>query len=204
MRKILFAIVILLLLAACAAQQPVAPSEPARPAAPSEPVKTPEAAPSAPEAPVEEKQRIDTMPDVPEKKGEMAEHQSSDLYKAFVEGMMLCNYKLDEVLVRAWIYTEDRFRIETAVPGTRVSTVYDKDMVHSWDDRTKNGIRMKIADLPSKAGERVAGMEIPRTPEQVKSDTVDVVCVPSTAIGEDILDVAGNVEFTDVTGVVSE
>lgn len=197
MKKILFAIVVLLLLTACAAKQPAAPAKPSAQAEPSAPsiLETDTTVPEEPET-------IEQM--MPEERTRLAEHQSSDLYKAFVGGMRLCNYKLNDVLVRAWILTEDRFRIETAVPGTRISTVYDTDMVHSWDDRTKLGVAMQIADLPAKKGERVAGIEIPRTPEEVKSDTVDVICVKSTAIGEDILDIPGNVEFTDLTAVVSE
>lgn len=198
MKKILFAIVVLLLLAACAAQQPSAPEAPA--------VKETAAEPSVMEGETyvpEEPETIEEM--MPEERTRLAEHQSSELYKAFVAGMQLCNYKVDDgVLVRAWILNEDRFRIETAVPGTRISTVYDEDMVYSWDDRTKMGVSIKIADLPSKAGERVAGIEIPRTPEQVKTSDVDVVCVKSTAIGEDILSVPGNVQFTDLTEVVEE
>ena len=60
---------------------------------------------------------------------------------------------------------------------------------------------MKIKDLPAREDERVAGIEIPMTPEYVKTAGVDVVCVKSTAIGEDILDVPDNVDFTDLTGV---
>jgi hypothetical protein len=188
-----------LLLAACAAQQPAAPAAPAQPAVtePSEPsiMETDTYVPEEPETVAES---------MPEERQRLAEYQSNDLYKAFVEGMQLCNYKIDNVLVRAWILNEDRFRIETAVPGTRISTVYDEENVHSWDDRTKQGVSMKIADLPSKAGERVAGIEIPRIPELVKSADVDVVCVKSTAIGEDILDVPGNVDFVDLTDVVAD
>ncbi|MBD3362059.1 hypothetical protein GF358_04710 [Candidatus Woesearchaeota archaeon] len=196
MKKILFALAVLLLLAACAVQQPAAPAQPSTPAEPEPTVMEQETyVPEEPET-VEES--------MPEKRQRLAEHQSSELYQAFEKGMQLCNYKIDDVLIRAWILNMDRFRIETAVPGTRVSTVYDEEMVHSWDDRTKMGVKMKIEDLPEKEGERVAGIEIPRTPEKVMTSDVDVVCVKSTAIGEDILDVPDNVDFTDLTGVVEE
>ncbi|MBN1645077.1 hypothetical protein JW851_03495 [Candidatus Woesearchaeota archaeon] len=197
MKRILIAIAVFLVLAACAAQPP------AESAVPTEPSESKEPSVMEQETYVpEEPETIAEM--MPEERSRLSEHQSSDLYQAFVKGMQLCNYKLDDVLVRAWILSEDRFRIETAVPGTRISTVYDEDMVHSWDDRTKMGVSMKVEDLPTRAGERVAGIEIPRTPEQVKTSDVDVVCVKSTAIGEDILDIPGNVDFTDLTDVVAE
>lgn len=195
MKRIFLTIAVLMLLTACAVQQPTAPTQPTDQAVPSEP-SVMEQNTYVPEEP---KTVADSMP---EERQQLTNYQSNDLYKAFVEGMKLCNYKIDDVLVRAWILNENRFRIETAVPGTRISTIYDGDIVHSWDDRTKMGVVIQVEDIPSKAGERVAGIEIPRTPMDVKTSDVDVVCVKSTAIGEDILDIPGNVDFTDLTDVL--
>ncbi|MBW2969452.1 lipoprotein [Candidatus Woesearchaeota archaeon] len=202
MKKILFAILVLFLLTACSIQQKTEINFPDKK---SEKTVSSEKESSFLEqesyVPKEPK-TIDGM--MPEERTRLAEHQSTDLEKAFDEGMKLCNYKLNDVLVRAWILNKDRFRIETAVPGTRISTVYDMDMVYSWDDRTKQGVKIKISDLPTKQGERVAGIEIPKTPEQVMASDVDVVCVKSTAIGEDILDIPDIVEFTDVTEIIKD
>jgi len=205
MKKILFLAVIFVFLSACAVQPPSASDE-IKEQAVQETAQQKISEPTVMEqesyVPTEPKTVDDMMP---EERSRLTGYQSNDLYKAFMEGMQLCNYKIDEgVLVRAWILNKDRFRIETAVPGTRISTVYDMDMVYSWDDRTKQGISIKAEDLPSKAGERVAGIEIPRTPEQVKTSDVDVVCVKSTAIGEDILDVPDTVDFTDLTEVIKD
>jgi len=199
MKKIFFLFAALLLLVGCAPQQPFV-----QPAAPVDLPANSYADSSVTNQPL----RVDQMPDVAEKRGEFASHQSPDLAKAFADGMKLCNYKktdemLGDILVRAWIFNSERFRIETATPGTRISTVYDQLIVHSWDDRTKQGVMLSLNDLPLKE-ERVAGIEIPKSPEELMSDVKNVVCVTSTAIGEDILDVPGNVNFVSLGTLAGE
>ncbi len=193
MKRIFFAIAVLLLLAACAAQQPTAPAAPTAPAeVPSEPsvMETDTYVPEEPET-IEE-----TMP---EERTRLAAYQSPDLVKAFETGMQKCSYLLDGIMYTAWILEEDRFRFEKAISGQRVSAIYDGDIVHSWDDRTKQGVRLKISELSDQKDERIAGIDIPMSPEAIKTDKAErVVCVASTAIGETILDVPGNVDFVDV------
>lgn len=205
MKKLFFLLVVLLLLVSCAQQKPVvqqtvqpsAPAiEPSKPYSESRPV-------------VDQKLRVDQMPESSVNRGEFASHQSPDLEKAFAEGMKLCNYKLTDemfgdILIRVWILTSDRFRLEKAVPGTRISTIYDQLIVHSWDDRTKQGLRASLNDLAGITDERVAGIEIPKTPTEATAGARDVVCVPSTAIGEDILDVPDNVNFVSLGTLAGE
>jgi hypothetical protein len=198
MKRIFFAIAVMLLLVACSAEQPAAPSEPSAPAEPSEPSVI-EQETYVPEEPttIEE-----TMP---EERTRLAEHQSPDLVKAFQDGMNKCSYMLDGIMYTAWILEEDRFRFEKAISGQRVSAIYDGDVVHSWDDRTKQGVRLNIADLSDERDKRIAGIDIPITPEAIKTDKAErVVCVESTAIGETILEVPGNVDFTDVGDIVAD
>ena len=199
MKKIFFLFVALLLLVGCAQQKPFVQNN-VQPAAPvTEPSK-----PYADSAPVVDQQlRVDQMPETAENRGEYASHQSPDLQKAFTEGMKLCNYKLQDemlgdILIRAWILSSDRFRLEKAVPGTRISTIYDQLIVSSWDDRTKQGVKLSLNDLADIKDERVAGIEIPKTPAEATAGAKNVVCVTSTAIGEDILDVPGNVNFVSL------
>ncbi len=198
MKKIFFLFVALLLLAGCAQQKPFVQQN-VQPTTPAEPV-----TPYAETPPVVDQQlRVDQMPETAENRGEYASHQSPDLQKAFTDGMKLCNYKLTDemlgdILIRAWILSSDRFRLEKAVPGTRISTVYDQLIVHSWDDRTKQGVKLSLNDLADIKDERVAGMDIPKTPAEATAGARDIVCVTSTALGEDILDVPDNVNFVSL------
>ena len=191
MKRILFAIAVLILLSACAVQQPAAPSAPAVPSEPEEP-SVMEQETYVPEEP----ETIEEM--MPEERTRLAAHQSPDLVKAFEQGMQKCSYLKDGVMITAWVLSEDRFRLESAIPGTRISTIYDMQVIHSWDDRTKLGVKININDLPDHADERVAGISVPASPEEMRSGVERVICVASTAIGEDILDVPDNVVFTSV------
>lgn len=205
MKKIFFLFVALLLLVGCAQQKPFVQQnvQPAAPAA--EP-----AAPYVEPAPIATASQPDSgevMPSV--SRGEYASHQSPDLQKAFTDGMKLCNYKLTDemlgdILIRAWILSSDRFRLEKAVPGTRISTIYDQLIVSSWDDRTKQGVKLSLNDLADIKDERVAGIDIPKTPAEATAGARDVVCVTSTAIGDDILDVPDNVNFVSLGTLAGE
>lgn len=193
MKRIFFAIAVMLLLVACAAEQPTAPIAPAEPSEPS-------ILETETTVPVEPTTIEETMP---EKRTRLTEYQSPDLVKAFETGMQKCSYLLDGIMYTAWILEEDRFRFEKAVPGQRVSAIYDGDVVHSWDDRTKQGVRLNIADLSDARDERIAGIDIPISPDAIKTDRAErVVCVASTAIGETILELPGNVDFVDVGDIV--
>lgn len=203
MKKIFFLFVALLLLVGCAQQKPFV-QQAVQPTAPTEP-----AAPYVEPAPIATASQPDsgeTMKSV--SRGEYASHQSPDLQKAFTDGMKLCNYKLTDemlgdILIRAWILSSDRFRLEKAVPGTRISTVYDQLIVSSWDDRTKQGVKLSLNDLADITDERVAGIEIPKTPAEATAGAKNVICVTSTALGEDILDVPDNVNFVSL-GTLAE
>jgi hypothetical protein len=197
MKRILLAIVVILLLVGCSAEQPAVPSEQAE-----EPAQEPSILETETTVPKEPTTIEESMP---EERTRMAAYQSPDLVKAFETGMQKCSYLIDGIMYTAWILQEDRFRFEKAVPGQRVSAIYDGDIVHSWDDRTKQGVRLNIADLTDKKDERIAGIDIPMSPEAIKTDKAErVVCVASTAIGETILDVPGNVDFTDVGDLLTK
>lgn len=205
MKKIFFLFVALLLLVGCIQQKPFVQQN-VPPAAPAAEPSTDNVEP-APIATASQPDSGEILPSV--KRSEFASHQSPDLQKAFTDGMKLCNYKLTDemlgdILIRAWILSSDRFRLEKAVPGTRISTVYDQLIVSSWDDRTKQGVRISLNDLASVTEERVAGIEIPKTPAEATAGARDVVCVTSTALGEDILDVPDNVNFVSLGSLAAQ
>jgi hypothetical protein len=206
MKKLFFLFAALLLLVGCAQQRPVVQDTYQPPA-------QQDVAPTAPY--VEPTPPVEAAPDQPRdqtvssvSRGEYASHQSPDLQNAFTEGMRLCNYKLTDavfgdILIKVWILNSERFRLEKAVPGNRISTIYDQLIIHSWDDRTKQGVRVNMNDLASVTDERVAGIAIPKSPAEATAGARDVICVPSTAISEDILDVPDNVNFVSL-GTLAE